>query len=196
MRHHSAVKTAVLLILLLAAFVLPACASTVDKSEVEQKANPVKDLHQEAVNETEAEKNKVQWSSYDDALVKARKENKFVMVDFFAQWCKWCKELDKTTYSDPKVAQALNADFVPVKVDSESKDKVTYEMRQITMSELADKYKVASYPTVYFLDKDGNKAAVLNGYLAPDEFLKYLQYIKTGKYKEMTWDDYVSKGAK
>jgi thioredoxin-related protein len=64
------------------------------------------------------------------------------------------------------------------------------------MSELADKYKVSSYPTVYFLDKDGNKAAVLNGYLEPDEFLKYLQYIKSGKYKEMTWDDYVSKGAK
>ncbi|MGC2422901.1 MAG: DUF255 domain-containing protein [Nitrospirota bacterium] len=196
MRHHSAVKMTVFLSLLLAAFVLPACAATVDKSEVEQKSNPVKDLHQEAVKAVEAEKDKVQWFSYDDALVKARKENKFVMVDFFAQWCKWCKELDKTTYSDPKVAQAINADFVPVKVDSESLNKVTYEMRQITMSQLADKYSVSSYPTVYFLDKDGKKAEVLNGYLAPDEFLKYLQYIKSGKYKEMKWDDYVSKGAK
>ncbi len=182
--------------LLAAALAMPACASAVDKNEVEQKYNPVKELHQQALKKVQAENNKVRWMSYDDAVVKARKEGKYIMVDFFAQWCKWCKKLDKTTYVDPKVAQAINADFVPVKIDSESQDKVTYEMRRITKAQLADKYKVSSYPTIYFLDKDGKKADILNGYLPPDSFLVYLQYIKSGSYKKMNWDQYASKEAK
>ena len=196
MQVYSAVKAASISFMLAAALLLPACASAVDKTEVEQKDNPVKELHQQALKKVIAENNKVRWVSYDDAVVRARKEGKYIMVDFFAQWCKWCKKLDKTTYADPKVAQAINADFVPVKIDSESQDKVTYEMRRITKAQFADNYKVSSYPTIYFLDKDGKKADVLNGYLPPDSFLVYLQYIKSGKYKKMTWDQYVSKEAK
>ncbi len=196
MRNHSVIKAASISFLLAAALVLPACAAAVDKSEVEQKDNPVKELHQQALKKVDAENNKVHWLSYDNAVVKARKEGKYVMVDFFAQWCKWCKRLDTTTYADPKVAQAINADFVPVKIDSESQDKVTYAMRRITKAQLADKYNVSSYPTIYFMDKDGKKADVLNGYLPPDSFLVYLKYIKSGKYKKMSWDQYVSKEAK
>jgi thioredoxin-related protein len=169
------------------------CATAVDKSEVEQKANPVKEMHQEVAKAQEAEKNKLQWYSYEDALVKARKEGKFVMVDFYATWCKWCKKLDSDTYADPKVVEALRADFIPVKVDSESSAKTVYEMRQVTMSELADKYGVSSYPALWFLDKDGNKAKLLNGYLPPQDFLAYLRYIKGGKYKEMDFEEYMKK---
>ncbi len=196
MRYYSVLKTVSMSFLLAAALLLPACASAVDKNEVEQKDNPVKELHQQALKKVQAENNKIRWVSYGDAVVRAREEGKYVMVDFFATWCKWCKKLYKTTYADPKVAQAINADFVPVKIDSESQDKVTYAMRRITKAQLADKYKVSSYPTIYFLDKDGKKADVLNGYLPPDSFLVYLQYIKSGKYKKMSWDQYVSKEAK
>lgn len=169
------------------------CATAVDKSEVEQKANPVKDMHQEAAKAQEAEKNKLQWYSYEDALVKARKEGKFVMVDFYATWCKWCKKLDSDTYTDPKVVEALRADFIPVKVDSESSAKTVYEMRQITMVELANQYGISSYPALWFLDKDGNKAKLLSGYLPPQDFLAYLRYIKSGKYKEMEFEEYMKK---
>lgn len=169
------------------------CATAVDKSEVEQKANPVVEMHKEAAKAQETEKNKLQWYSYEAALVKARKEGKFVMVDFYATWCKWCKKLESDTYTDPKVVEALRADFIPVKIDSESSGKVVYEMRQITMSELADRYEVKSYPALWFIDKDGNKAKLLNGYLPPQDFLAYLRYIKSGKYKEMEFEEYMKK---
>ena len=165
-----------------------------DKSEVEQKANPVKDMHSEIVKSQEAEKNKFDWYTYEDALTKARKEGKFVMIDFYTTWCKWCKKLDTDTYSDPRVAEAIKAGFVPVKIEAESSKTVVSEMRQIPMSELAEKYNVSSYPAVWFVDKDGKKAKLLNGYLPPDAFLLYLEYIKSGKYDKMEFEEYTSKG--
>jgi len=170
------------------------CATTVNNDEVVRKANPVKEMHQELKAKEAAEKSALKWESYEDALVRARKEGKFVMVDFFAVWCKWCKKMDADTYADPRVAEALNADFVVVKVDAESEKTVVHEMRQMSMAELADVYKVGSFPSIWFLDKDGHQAKLLNGYLPPDDFLKYLQYIKGGRYKDMTFEEYVAKG--
>ncbi len=167
-----------------------------DNDEVMKKNNPVNDLHQEILKQKELEKNAPQWYSYEDALAKARKEGKFVMVDFYAVWCKWCKKLEKETYIDPKVAEAIKADFVTVKIDAESSKTVVHEMHQMTMTELADLYGVKSYPAVWFLDKDGNRADVLNGYLPPDDFLRYLAFIKSGAYKQMKFDEFAAKGGK
>ncbi len=167
-----------------------------DKDEVMKKNNPVNELHQEILKQKEMEKNAPQWYSYEDALAKARKEGKFVMIDFYAVWCKWCKKLEKETYIDPKVAEAIKADFVTVKIDAESSKTVVHEMHQMTMQELADLYGVKSYPAVWFLDKDGNRADVLNGYLPPDDFLRYLAFIKSGAYKQMKFDEFAAKGGK
>ncbi len=172
---------------------LAGCAAAVDKTEVEQKSNPVASMHQDIKQKQEAENNAISWYTYDDALIKARKEDKLVIVDFYATWCHWCKELDKTTYSDPKVAKALMADFIPVKVDAESDKMVVYEMRQITMAQLASEYGVKGYPSIWFLDKDGKKLKLLDGYLPPKEFLAYLRYVKSGSYKTMEFDDYTKK---
>lgn len=180
--------------LILGISVLAGCTAAVDKSEVQQRANPVKEMHREIAKAQALEKNRPEWYSYEDALVKARQEGKFVMVDFYAAWCKWCKQLDSDTYTDPKVVEALKAGFVPVKIDAEAGKPVVHEMRQMTMNELAESYEVKSYPSIWFLDKDGKKAKLLSGYLPPDSFLVYLQYIKSGRYKDMEFEDYVKKG--
>ena len=166
---------------LAAAFVLYAgCATAVDKEEVQQKANPVKEMHAEALQAQEAEKNKLQWYGYEEGLAKARKEGKFVMVDFYADWCKWCKKLDAETYKDPAVVAELREYFVPIKIDSESSKKVVHEMRQMSMSELAEAYGVSSYPTVWFLDKDGKKVRPLNGFLPASDFVNFLKVTRGG----------------
>lgn len=170
------------------------CASAVDKAEVEQKANPVKEMHEDVAKTKAAEANTFKWYGYEEALDKARKEDKFVMVDFYATWCKWCKKLDQETYPDPKVKEAVEADFIPVKIDSESSKKVVHEMRQVTMAQLADIYQVQGYPALWFLDKNGNKVKLLDGYLPPEDFVAYLKYIKTGAYKEKSFEDYMGKG--
>jgi thiol:disulfide interchange protein DsbD len=68
------------------------------------------------------EKLKDGWhSSLTDGLDLARRENKMVLVDFWATWCKNCVVMDKTTLADPTVVSALS-NYVRIKYQAEDLD--------------------------------------------------------------------------
>jgi thiol-disulfide isomerase/thioredoxin len=52
---------------------------------------------------------------------RAQEERKLIFVDFYADWCKPCKELERTTFRHPELQDALNKYFIPYKVDIEKK---------------------------------------------------------------------------
>ncbi len=93
---------------------------------------------------------------------------KKVMLDFYADWCTSCKELEHNTFSDTEVADALQ-DYVLIQADVTSN---TQEEKQ-----LSKKFGVFGPPAMIFFDKDGNNidAKKLIGYKPPREFLEHLQ---------------------
>ena len=115
----------------------------------------------------------VQWAKYDaKALADARAAGKPVAIDFYADWCLPCKELDTKTFSDPKVIAELDR-FVRVKADlTVSSDEKT--------KALTKQYGIVGVPTIVFLDASGSeiKDARLSGFEEPEEFLKRVQVVK------------------
>lgn len=170
--------------LLAAAVMAAGCGPALDKTEIEQAANPVARMHSELMEKAEADKYNVRWYSYEDALVKARREGKRVMLVFYTTWCKWCKKFEAETIPDPEVSKLLSSDFVAVRIDAEAAGRTVHEMRRMAMFELADVYGVQSFPTVWFLEPDGSRAKELKGYLGPRDFRDYLIYIRDGEYKK------------
>ena len=120
-----------------------------------------------AVQETKELKFEVVKSidELDELLQKNR--GKKIMLDFAAEWCSACKELEEITFSDPRVKEKL-ADYVLIRADvTDNTDKE---------KALSKKYGVFGPPALIFFDKDLNviKPKTIIGFIPPDEFLAHL----------------------
>lgn len=82
----------------------------------------------------------------DAALKKAKAENKLVFVDFYTSWCGPCKVMSAEVFPLPNVGAFFNSRFVNCKVQCDDKGIGV---------ELGEKYKVIAYPTLMFLNGDG-----------------------------------------
>lgn len=118
-----------------------------------------------------AEEIKFEKGTFNEVLKKAKSENKILMIDFFTDWCKWCVELDKKVYTDNDVAEFANSKQVNWKIDAEKGEGVG----------LAKKYAVSGYPTIVFVDGNGDEVDRIVGYMPAKDFLKKIKEFSEGK---------------
>lgn len=120
-----------------------------------------------------APKQGVVWEPFQPQKLEAALEaRKPVVLDFYADWCIPCHELDQVTYKDPQVIQAMEG-FVRLKVDLTDPDDPATD-------ELIEKYEVIGVPTILFLDADGKEVTTARqtGYVSPKDFLEILKKVK------------------
>ena len=67
----------------------------------------------------------VKWHSIEEAA-DAKIGTRIYLVDFYTDWCGYCKKMDRDTFSDPTVAKILNKYFYPVKFNAESTKKIVW----------------------------------------------------------------------
>ncbi len=84
--------------------------------------------------------------TFDEALAKAKAENKIVFMDCYTVWCGPCKRLANEVFPLKEVGDYFNANFVSIKMDMEKGEGV----------ELRKKYGVQAFPTLLWIDAEGN----------------------------------------
>lgn len=119
-----------------------------------------------------AEHGKLPWfqGTFEELLAEAAKTKKLVFMDFWTDWCGWCKRLDKDTFSDPAVVAAMS-DILCYSVDAESEKGAP----------LAQRYGARGYPYLVFAEPDGELCDRISGYLPPADFLREVKRIQYGE---------------
>ncbi|MDR6489431.1 peroxiredoxin [Chryseobacterium vietnamense] len=90
----------------------------------------------------------------------AAKENKLIFIDLFTTWCGPCKLMAKNTFTDPRVGEMFNKNFVNLAIDAEKEGLG-----------LAKEFKVVNYPSFLFLDSNGKLVQYDFGYYNAEQFL-------------------------
>ncbi len=100
---------------------------------------------------------------WEKALKTAQTQNKLVFLDIYATWCGPCKMLKQYTFTDAKVGEFFNKNFINVSVDGEKG----------VGPGLAEKYAIEGYPTLIVADGSGKPVLITAGYLPSDVLLNF-----------------------
>jgi uncharacterized protein YyaL (SSP411 family) len=113
-----------------------------------------------------AQQSALHWQPWSDAAFQqARQQHKFVLLDLEAVWCHWCHVMDDITYKDADVVRLLNAKYVLVKVDQDSRP------------DISNRYQDYGWPATVVFAADGAEIVKRQGYIPPMPMASMLKAI-------------------
>ena len=100
-------------------------------------------------------------TSVDEAFAAARDGDRYVLVDLYAEWCGWCKVLEREVFTSPEFRD-FTRDMVLLRVDVDDGGEG---------SRLQARYKANSLPTTLILDANMVKIGEVKGYAPTPQFI-------------------------
>lgn len=145
----------------------------------------------------------INWVSFETAVELAKKDNKNIFIDFYTDWCGWCKVMDKNTFANPIIAALMNQYFHAVKFNAESKEPIEYNGKTYNFIPQGNRgyHELAagimqgqmSYPTFMFLNSEMQIITPIQGFVKPEEFEPIVSYMGQNLYlpeKGIQWESF------
>jgi thioredoxin-related protein len=98
---------------------------------------------------------------FAELLTQAKAEKKLIFLDAYASWCGPCKLLEKNIFPQPAIRDFYNKTFINTHIDMEKGEGPA----------IARKYMIRSYPTLLFINGDGEIIQKALGYMGQEDFL-------------------------
>jgi thioredoxin-related protein len=114
--------------------------------------------------------------TWEEALEAAKTQDKVIFVDAYTTWCGPCKRMSKTVFTKEDVGEFYNRNFINMKIDMEKPEGRAFQQ----------KYPVAAFPTLYYIDGDGKTVYNTKGARSAEQFLELGRTVlgKTDKSEE------------
>ena len=107
------------------------------------------------------------WSHYTLNEAVKQSNNKLIMIDFYADWCAPCKQLDKNTFSNSQVIKYCEDNFINLKINTDT--SYGYE--------IYNEFNIEYLPMIIFIDSNKNIVGTIEGYYGPSEYLDKIKKI-------------------
>ena len=121
----------------------------------------------------------IQWHPYNEGMALGKSKNKKVLINFYADWCGYCKLMDQKTFADPTVISYLNEHFISIKVNADKERMV------------AAIYRVNPLPDTWFISEKGKPIGNKLGFVSAKDLLPILKFISTDSYLKMSYKEFL-----
>lgn len=144
-------------------------------------------------DDSKKKKDKIEWTRFDEGIQTAKKEKKLLLVDFYTDWCHWCKVMDEKTYGDKTVIDYVKKNVVMAKLNAETREKFKFRDAYYSGRELSMMFGVRGFPTTVFIDSSGGLITSVSGFIPADKFKHILVYLAENWYEKMKFDEFLKK---
>lgn len=111
----------------------------------------------------------IEWHTYQAGTARSGIEKKKIFLHFYADWCTYCAEMERTTFKNPAVIATLNRTFIPIRVNSDRE------------KEIAALFRVKGLPDSWFLAENGEVIGHRPGYITAEQLMGILNVVMVGK---------------
>ncbi len=137
----------------------------------------------------------VNWVTIEEAEALNRENPRKIFIDFYTDWCGWCKRMDATTFSNPIIAKYLNENFYAVKFNAEQTEPLTFRGTEFVnensgQRRSAHNFAIAvlqgrmGYPSMAFFDENLDLITAMSGYRPPEGLEPILVFFNDDVYKQ------------
>ncbi|MBX7181557.1 MAG: thioredoxin fold domain-containing protein [Bacteroidia bacterium] len=146
----------------------------------------------------------VNWLSFEQMQEAQKKEARKVIVDFYTDWCGWCKKLDADVYSNKIVSDYINKHYYAVKFNAEKNAPVVFKGDSFALVQVNPRKQThslalklmnnkAAYPTTSLLNEKLELYSAVPGYMGAPDFEAMLVYFNENYYLSQSWDEFRAK---
>lgn len=132
----------------------------------------------------QAQNKAINWLSFeqleDSLVVKPKK----VFIDFYADWCAYCKKMDEAAYKDPRVISILNTDYYAVKMNAEAANDISFDGHLFSNKEFGKKRNPVHEIALLLAAREGIPFSLPAIVILDDSFTvtkRYFEYLSPKK---------------
>jgi thioredoxin-related protein len=139
----------------------------------------------------------IPWMTIEEAAGKLKQQQKPILIDLYTTWCGWCRQMDRKTYSNKKVAEYLSDKFYTVKLDAETHASISWQGKtydfdpqyRCNMFAVYLAHGRLEFPTTIII-APGYDPQAIPGYMEPKDLELLAKFFGDGAYRTHSFDDY------
>ena len=124
------------------------------------------------VAEPESDLGSINWVPISEVENLIDKNPRKVFIDIYADWCGWCKVMDRSTFKDTDVVSYLTENYYSVRIDADSEAIITFQGEKLTERAFVRSLGIQGLPTSILMNETLKKVKPMTGYQEAPEFLR------------------------